>query len=139
MNNTYKEKYQSVVFPHTVEALINLPDGDYGHRAIISNYDPAAKFSTYPLRTVNGGPRLVLYTPDGTSLEYRFTKLTADELCTGEWEHLTFVMDTEQREFRVYLNGKLEDTKKFNDPQTLSITAEEIDALDFDFNLGRPF
>lgn len=138
MSNTYIEKYQSVSFPHTVEALIKLPVGDYGHRSIISNYDPDEKFSAYQLRTVNGVPRLVLYTPDGTALEYRFTNLKADELCTGEWEHLTLVMDTEEREFRVYLNGVLEDTKKFNKPQTMALTEDELNALDFDFNLARP-
>ena len=138
MSNQYIEKYQSLTFPHTVEATIKLPVGDYGHRAIISNYDPDEKTAAYQLRTVNGVPRLVLYTPEGKALEYRFTKLTAAELCTGEWEHLTFVMDTDAREFRVYLNGVLEDTKKFNNPQTMNLTAEEIDALDFDFNLTRP-
>ena len=138
LNNKYAEKYQSFNFPHTIEATIKLPTGDYGHRAILSNYDPDDKTSTYQLRTVNGVPRLVLYTPDGKALEYRFTKLTAEELCTGEFEHLTFVMDTEAREFRVYLNGVLEDTKKFNNPYTLNLTVEEIDALDFDFLLGRP-
>ena len=138
MSNQYIEKYQSVTFPHTVEATIKLPVGDSGHKAIIGNYHPSGKPSTYQLRTVNGVPRLVLYTPEGKALEYRFTNLTQSELCTGEWEHLTFVMDTDAREFRVYLNGVLEDTKKFNAPQTMNLTAEEIDALDFDFNLARP-
>ena len=138
MANKYVEKYQTISFPHTVEATIKLPEGDYGHRAIISNYDPDSKASVYQLRTVNGVPRLVLYTPEGKALEYRFTGLTADELCTGEWQHLTLVMDTDAREFRVYLNGVLEDTKKFNKPQTMNLTAEEIDALDFDFTLSSP-
>ena len=137
MNNIYTEKYQSVHFPHTVEATIKLPVGDTGHKAIIGNYSPDGKPSTYQFRTVNGVPRLVLYTPEGAALEYRFTNLTADELCTGEWEHLTLVTDTEAREFRIYLNGVLEDTKKFNAPKDMNLTAEGIDALDFDFTLAR--
>ena len=138
MSNKYIEKFGSKVFPHTVEATIKLPAGDYGHRAIISNYDPAAKTSIYQLRTVNGVPRLTVYNADGAALEYRFTKLTAAELCTGEWQHLTLVTDTEAREFRIYLNGVLEDTKKFNAPHTLNLTVEEIDAMNFNFVLGRP-
>ena len=138
MKNKYTEKYQSLVFPHTIEAVIKLPEGDYGHRAIISNYDPDSKHSAYQLRTVNGVPRLVLYTPDGAALEYRFTKVTAAELCTGEWQHLTLVTDTDAREFRIYLNGVLEDTKKFTSPQTLNLSVEEINALDFDFLLSKP-
>lgn len=139
MSNKYTEKYQSSIFPHTVEAMIKLPVGETGNKAIIGNYAPdTGRPSTYQLRTVNGVPRLVLYTPSGTDLEYRFTNLTADELCTGEYEHLTFVMDTDAREFRVYLNGVLEDTVKFNKPQTMNLTESELDALNFDFNLARP-
>lgn len=137
MNNTYTEKYKSFSFPHTVEAVIKLPVGDYGHRAIIGNYSPDGKPSTYQFRTVNGVPRLVIYNPNGTALEYRFTNLKQAELCTGEWQHLTLVTDTENREFRVYLNGVLEDTKKFTAPQTMTLTEEEINAMDFDFTLAR--
>ena len=138
MSNSYAEKYPSNSFPHTIEAMIELPVGDCGQRTIISSYDPSAKASSYQLTTVNGVPNLVLYTPVGKALEYRFENLTAAELCTGKFEHFTFVMDTDAREFRVYLNGVLEDTKKFNAPKSLSLTVEEINALDFDFALGAP-
>ncbi len=137
MSNMYVEKHQSEIFPHTVEAIIKLPVGDHGHRAIIGNYSPDKKASVYQLRTVNGVPRVVVYAPDGTALEYRFTNLTAAELCTDEWQHLTLVTDTEAREFRVYLNGVLEDTKKFNAPLTVP-TNVDIDTIDFDFTLARP-
>ena len=135
----YSEKYMTSSIPHTVEFTIKIDtakSADPTGRTIISNYGAASPEAySYTIRLMSGIPRLyIYYGNDGKYLEYRFSGVQSKEICTGDWEHVTITMDTEAKEFRLYVNGVLKSTTNFSSP-TAGTYSENID---FDFKFSHP-
>ena len=134
----YPEQYQSEKFPKTVEFTVKINEADAGaQRTVLSNYRAASNEYSYTIRLASGIPRIYVYY-NGTKdyLEYRFTGIKSKQICTGEWTNVAIVTDIPNKEFRCYINGELALTKSFYEPSNVSLTKEQIDAIDFDFTLN---
>ena len=134
----YPEQYQSEKFPKTVEFTVKINEADAGiQRTVLSNYRAANNEYSYTIRLASGIPRIFVYY-NGTKdyLEYRFTGIKSKQICTGEWTNVAIVTDIPTKEFRCYINGELALTKSFYEPTNVSLTKEQIDAIDFDFTLN---
>lgn len=134
----YTEQYMTSSIPHTVEFTVKIDTANAGNptgRTIISNYGAASPEAySYTIRLMSGIPRLyIYYSNNGKYLEYRFSGAQSKEICTGNWEHITITMDTEAKEFRLYVNGVLKSTTKFSSPTTGTYS----DDIDFDFKFNH--
>ena len=133
----FSEKYPYGSIPHTIECTLKL---DYANRSgvktILSNYKSSSvKTYTYSLRLDNGVPYLLIYySNDSSYTQYKFSEIEAKTVCTGEWVNLAITMDTENKEFKCYINGALADTKPFASPDKGTYS----DNVDFDFEFVDP-
>lgn len=133
----YAETYAYGSIPHTIECTFKLGnENKSGTKTIISNYKSSSvKSYTYSFRLVDGVPRLLLYySNDSSILEYKFTSVTANKLCTGEWVNVALTMDTENKEFKFYVNGTLAQTLAF----AKDVKGEYNDSIDFDYKFVDP-
>ena len=134
----YPEKYQTETFPKTVEFTVKINEADAGiQRTVLSNYRAASNEYSYTIRLASGIPRLYIYY-NGTKnyLEYRFTGIRSDEICTGEWVNVAIVTDIPNKEFRCYINGEFRLSVSFYNDKAGTLTDEQIDAINFDFKLN---
>ena len=98
--------------PLTIEATIKLSAG-YTSRAgvIFSNYTGSARgYMTFEIYT-NGNPSITFVDMNGIKISGLYKNIN---VATGDWVHLTFVMDGNK--CLCYIDGELKETKVFNEP-----------------------